>query len=206
MNLQYNPNPYGTTFAKLMSYARLPRDWHFGRGGAIDSSVIKDADEVLRTGHSCGFTHSDVFPGVDGQVLVTFYQNPDHYVQVSIDGPTSFEVMYEKNDEEKLREICSSIAQVSRILTRIYGGLWPTRYASGSMFPNIGIVSRNDSWTSHLSLPRTAVGSLYSMKIVQSNLVEPFAFTNVNSTQASLEHQAQFGDSTTTHFRMAQAS
>lgn len=206
MQLQYTLNPYSSSIDKLMSFASLPRGWYFGRGDAIPAAVVKDASAILRDGHAYGFTASDVFPGAEGEVLVTFYENPNHYVQVSIDSPVSFEVVYEVEAEEKLSHECVSVLEVAQLLSEIYGEIWRTHSALPSTSHVTSTEPSVDSWTSHLNHLQMEVESPYLMRAAQFKRAGQFATICNSSTHPLQELQEHTGDSTQTHFPMAQSS
>jgi hypothetical protein len=65
---QINP-----TEEKLRRFSRLREGWSFGVGAAIDESTIDVAVTLLRVGLSTGVFESDVFPGLEGEIRITFY-------------------------------------------------------------------------------------------------------------------------------------
>ena len=206
MKLHYTSNPYASTVAKLMSFTSLPIGWHFGRGEAISAAAIMDASAILRVGHECGFPASDVFPGADGEVMVTFYQYPSHYIQVTIESPKSFEVIHELDADERLSRDCVSVAEVGQLLSKIYGDIWPTQSALPLTFHATSTALSVDSWISHLSHLQMEVEFPSLRRNARSQQAEQFAIICRSSTEASLGIQEHTGDSTPTHFHLAHAS
>ena len=206
MQLQYTSNPYASAVDKLMSFTALPIGWNFGRGEAISAVAIRDASAILRAGHECGFPASDVFPGGEGEVMVTFYQYPSHYVQVMIESPQSFEVIYEVDADDQLSRDCVSVAEVGQLLSKIYGDIWRTQSALPLTFHATSTTSLADSWISHLNHLQMEVEFPSLRKNARSEPAEQFAIICRSSTEASPGLQEHIGDSTLDHFHLVHAS
>lgn len=88
------------TDEKLESFADLQVGWHYRKGSPISRSVLENAKLINRYLFKLGFSKTDAFPGVEGQVLLTAY-NRDHIVEITIYPPGNIATfVHEKNDEE----------------------------------------------------------------------------------------------------------
>lgn len=75
------------TFKLLDEFAKLPAGWHYGEGCAPRFETLKGAREFLSRAVSLGATATNAFPGVDGEIALTFYL-----------GKKYLEVVFELND------------------------------------------------------------------------------------------------------------
>ena len=87
------------TKAKIESYRSYSNGWHFGEGVAFDSVTVDAAlrlhSELLRN----GLSHTNAFPGLGGQVIVTFYR-PPHYYEFVVYPDRHVEYTHELDDDE----------------------------------------------------------------------------------------------------------
>lgn len=61
------------TIKKIYNFAQLPKGWHYGEGEAPSSHTIKEAEEFLLKAEGWGIAEANSFPGIDGQIELTFY-------------------------------------------------------------------------------------------------------------------------------------
>ena len=90
-----------STSAKICSFSLYPKGWAYGEGEGMSQDVIQAADKVLQLGKNLGFTTTDAFPGLHGEIRVTFYQD-DHYIQVTTENDLTSELVYERANIEQL--------------------------------------------------------------------------------------------------------
>jgi hypothetical protein len=122
------PNNTDSTNQKIASFKNLPSGWHYGEGVAPSSAMIEVARDWLNKIAQLGFTTTNAFPGVAGEIMISG-RNGDHDIEVILetDGSISFE--HEKNDEVVTSIEHSSLREVERALaqaTRAAGELWST--------------------------------------------------------------------------------
>jgi len=61
------------TIQKVRNFAKLPVGWHYGEGGPINTSFIERMEKFLSIASGWGIEEANAFPGVDGQIELTFY-------------------------------------------------------------------------------------------------------------------------------------
>ena len=203
MNL-HKSNSHTSTLEKLLRFKVLPTGWYFGRGEAISQVATENATAILGYGHGCGFPASDVFPGAEGEVMVTFYQN-SHYIEVTIESPNLFEVVYEVDDDERSSRTCANVAEVFQLLSEIYGEIWRSHSAAEPLIlhstsTTVGAALYPWRSTHH----QMEAEYLCLTKNVQLEQAVPFAIIYRSSTEAS-GPQEHIGDSTRPNFQMAHA-
>lgn len=64
------PNPLRT---KLQSFRRLPRGWSHGEGVPASADAVRAAEKFVDTAATLQLK-ADVFPGLNGEIAVAFYQ------------------------------------------------------------------------------------------------------------------------------------
>src|SRR3954466_2764644 len=85
------------TEEKIASFGSLPIGWRYGRGGPIDPVVLGRALDLFHVLLTLGFFKTDVFPGADGEVLLTGYHG-GHYVAVTVNSDGTFHLKHEENN------------------------------------------------------------------------------------------------------------
>lgn len=85
--------------AKIKGYGSLRPGWHYGEGVTPPDSNIQTALKLHDTFLDEGFTRTNAFPGVDGEVRVTAYHN-QYYLELTVEVDGSITFVYESGDEE----------------------------------------------------------------------------------------------------------
>src|SRR3990167_6074919 len=65
------------TIKKIYSFIGLPRGWHYGEGRPASKRTAERTKSLLEIAGSNGFKKSDAFPGVDGEIMLSLYENND---------------------------------------------------------------------------------------------------------------------------------
>lgn len=78
---------------KLEAFAAMPAGWSFGEGQPFDSATISNALLLVMRGILAGL-EVDAFPGLDGEVRVTFY-GEELYLQFTFDMGGTIEAIAE---------------------------------------------------------------------------------------------------------------
>lgn len=87
------------TKEKILKFAHLDVGWHFGEGVAISENSLGLGLAILDKLALIGFTETDAFPGVGGDVQITAYDLSDFYeFNIELDG--TFTIVHERNGEE----------------------------------------------------------------------------------------------------------
>lgn len=108
---------------KLNEFRYLPEGWHYGQGVPIDTSVYDRAISLQKFISFIGFTATDSFPGVDGDVMLTVYRG-DHYIEISIEKNLSITLIHEKNDKEIICKPDLDIDKAKYLLLEIARSIW----------------------------------------------------------------------------------
>lgn len=61
------------TIKKVKGFARLVNGWHYGEGTPAVPEIIKLAENFLLKAEDWGLIEANAFPGIDGQIELTFY-------------------------------------------------------------------------------------------------------------------------------------
>jgi hypothetical protein len=120
------------TATKIDGFAQLPFGWHYGSGGPISPNVIAQARKLHSALLFHGFTRTDAFAGVGGEVLLTAYHR-GHYLALTIDPDFRVTLNHELdgNDQEYLER--RSEAEIVARVRAIASGIWSTFVSSTSV-------------------------------------------------------------------------
>lgn len=87
------------TKEKILRFANVETGWHYGEGVAISENSLGLGLAILDKLILMGFTETDAFPGVRGDIQITAYDLPDFYeFNIELDG--TFTIVHERNGEE----------------------------------------------------------------------------------------------------------
>jgi hypothetical protein len=95
------PSPrINITDEKIRGFNNLPVGWHYGEGVPPSDSTIKKAIALNMEAGGNGFTKTNAFPGIEGEIQFTVYKG-QFYLEftLEVDGTVTF--LYEEADEEK---------------------------------------------------------------------------------------------------------
>lgn len=105
---------------KIQSFQTLSDGWSFGEGVAFRPHILNKANQLIKSAHAVGFQEMDVFPGLNGEIMMTIYLE-EKYWEFTIEPDESVTFVYEVNNE-----------------TRIYEDGLPFEFAV-SMITNLGV-------------------------------------------------------------------
>jgi hypothetical protein len=89
------------TIAKINSFKDLPENWSFGEGVVFDSSQMEKAINLVNIAYELGLKESDAFPGLNGEIMVTFYDNEDYW-ELILEPNNSVTYVYERGEDTSL--------------------------------------------------------------------------------------------------------
>jgi hypothetical protein len=113
------------TEQKIASFEALPSGWHYGEGFAPSSNIIANARDWHRKLMEAGFTTTDAFPGVGGEIMIAGYHG-NHVVEIVLEIDNSIS-LYHELDDETVRSLPNRNSRhVSEELKKISGELWST--------------------------------------------------------------------------------
>jgi hypothetical protein len=138
---------------KLFSFLRLPDGWHYGRGFAPSGPVVLSALYVTSMLRDLGATNVEVFPGVNGTVLVSAYSAqicidvtilPIEDAAQTIRGVPNplLDYVVEQSDTEIA---CGKSVRFYTLVERIGRERWLTCNSSGSFTQSITVQSSRAS-------------------------------------------------------------
>ena len=108
-------DPRPTAIRKLEKLATLRDGWSGGCGQAIQQLVIECAKSLIYSARKYGFLESDVFPGLQGDIVLTIYSGP-HCLEFTIRDQEGIDFIHEKNMVELYAEDNLSLeASISKI-------------------------------------------------------------------------------------------
>jgi hypothetical protein len=108
---------------KLDSFRSLPVGWHYGSGGPISAAVIDNAAAVYKFFRLVGFTRTNFFAGVNGEILATAYRQ-HHYVGVMIEPSGANTVTYEVGNREVTYLENLDLTAIKGSILAIAGEIW----------------------------------------------------------------------------------
>jgi len=109
------PTPL-TTINKLRSFSELQCGWHFGVGRTPAQELISTATAFIQFARENGITRTNAFPGIEGQVQVTFY-NQELTLEITLERDGSITIAEDRgNDQLFLEERVTSAEAYSRLL------------------------------------------------------------------------------------------
>ncbi len=84
---------------RIQEFANLPYGWHFGGGIAPPVDRIVSAVHFIQRAGLQGVKRANAFPGVDGQIEVTFYDD-DRMLEITIEDDDSLTVAENKGNAQ----------------------------------------------------------------------------------------------------------
>jgi hypothetical protein len=130
-----------TALQKLTEFERYPIGWAYGGGISFERSVVNAARSLLAAGQSHGLYSADVFPGLEGELRVTFYSG-DEYWEFTVLASGNIEYLHEQDHEPMDEREKLSLNDALQELQIQGQKQWNV---SASSRPNISIVGSGDS-------------------------------------------------------------
>ena len=170
---------FNGTLAKVKSFAKLQKGWCYGMGDALSSKVIDYATEWLITFFRQGFAESNVFPGADGEILLSIYVGEANLdLTVYPDGEAS--LVAEVGSTEVFHLPKCSVAQINDGIKVALAVIWNMSVFST---PNTSIIAGVASRVSPSKTHPGTVERRYSNSIAVSRSPAPSALTSNGSIQ-----------------------
>lgn len=114
---------YAYTLRKIRNFESLPEGWHYGEGVPASQEYINTAEAILDTARRLGFSLFDAFPGVDGQIQLTIYDQ-EKYIEITLESDETITLIYEIDRCEILCRESLSVFDMATLLEEIALGLW----------------------------------------------------------------------------------
>jgi hypothetical protein len=188
------------TYQKILSFGALTDGWHYGEGKQIGNETIAAAASLLSRALSKNlFAESDAFPGLNGEVRVSIYEDNDSH-EFTIEQNLEVTYLHESNGSQVGEPILLDINRASLKAAEITPDLtWPS-YAFYRQ--NITKLSGGDSsaWASNQVI-RTMVSQLLTNNASLLGQRQP-ARTFTNSTPGLPEVERSSYDLTQQNYRL----
>ncbi len=155
---------------KVNEFADLPEGWHFGEGVPSRETLSARARNLLIAAHSLGIDRANAFPGVGGQVQVTFYRGP-RMLELTLETDGSVTIAEDARGEQVVFKEAASIEEAFTSLTNFGESLW---ISSDLSIGNITILNATTSQVRPLTSAPVNL-SLWSSVAVPLLLAAPFA-------------------------------
>jgi hypothetical protein len=170
------------TARKIRSFASLADGWHFGEGLPVSKEAIFDALFLHIQILMAGFTETDAFPGLSGEIQVTAYWNED-YFEFTRESDGTWTFIHENSDEEKDTGSNLSLEYATKIAANLRDQICNT---SELFHEDIGTINFRGS-TGWLSNHRPTMGeSLWWSTNASPKSLRQFVLISGISTRESL--------------------
>ncbi len=127
-----------STTNKIEEFRNLVEGWHFGEGFAPNDDTIKVAIFLNGVILNEGFTETDAFPGINGEIQITGY-NDSLYVELTAEPNRLIIFVLEYEDETVVYEESLSLNQA---IARIK--FWGTEWTSSGLFTRTSLTTVRD--------------------------------------------------------------
>ncbi len=161
------------TAHSIVEFSRLARGWHYGKGGPVDRQVCIWALQLLAHADKLGFTKTEAFPGVDGEVMVSIYPQ-DLVLDFTIEPDGSIVFRYERDNDDVFIGENLTLEAAKRILTALGTVLWNS---SGLYTLDTTAMNPAPSRTLHSNAAKAMGGSRLLTKSVPWQQVSPYVVT-----------------------------
>jgi hypothetical protein len=112
-HLFFEESSQNETANEIMDFTRLPKGWHYGRGGPISKKVCAWALELNRHALAMRYHTTEAFPGVDGEVMVSAYiQNYTLDFTIYPDGHITFRCEIDDEDVDYADNLTLEVAKL----------------------------------------------------------------------------------------------
>lgn len=167
------------TIRKINNFVYLPAGWHYGEGESPDSQIIEDAENFLRLAEGWGISEANAFPGIDGQIELTFYVKEKTFAFV-FDIDNTFSI----TEEVKGKIISDIYEQPYKVAEdKLWDISQENQTISDSSTYGIGIQEIKD-----LELPVSSVPQRKETRLEVSRLFRQNASKTVNAQFVSIYH------------------
>ncbi|WP_155774367.1 MULTISPECIES: hypothetical protein [Burkholderia] len=173
---------------KIISFARLPDGWHFGRGRAPASMALVGALNLVKAGVRNGLWRANAFPGSEGSVLVSF-RHGDNLIETEVDARYQVTFSYDVADDEIEFEEGMSVSQaIDKLVTHA------KKICTSAPYTLSISTNSKDAGMEWLSSHRMTAERLYFAQTAQSKRLEESAIISVGSTPFNPLIQRSTGD------------
>ena len=108
---------------KIESFGELPKGWHYGDGDPAPKDVIDAALQIEAHLRMLGFSHTDAFPGVDGEIMVVGYRG-EHDLEVTLNRGAEFEIIHVAQRQDGEAVIAHGLEKAKNEIARLGRNIW----------------------------------------------------------------------------------
>jgi len=168
------------TAKKIIEFKGLPTGWHFGKGVPPSESTVEKAFALNQEAAKAGFTRTNAFPGIEGEIQVTIYLQ-SAYFEFTIEPNGTVTFVYERDNHEIEYTEALSMDEALKKIQSLGGPVWAS---SGLFIKSTTTQIQEVSKALHLNLPVMAVESpslkrTVSEKVAQASVNILSDFTKV---------------------------
>ena len=190
------------TAEKISGFKQLQNGWHYGEGAPPTDETVNVALALNQEAAAVGFTKTNAFPGIEGEIQVTIYHGPA-YLEFTIEPNGRIALVREHDQQEIESEENLSLSSALAKIRSLKGLLWVLSESSirstTTQTPELLRV-----WPSN---PPAAVAAYPSLTRGVSEKVAPRSANMLSDiTKVFLESQPFFGKSPTTPFQIIPSS
>lgn len=125
---------------KIRAFGELAEGWHFGEGSPISEVAIDTALKLIGFADEMGLYKFDAFPGLEGEVILTFYGDNEE-LDFTVHDASNIEICAERAGGDELETDGNLQAAKSRLRE-----FWNQEWKSSDFSTvNIGNLERIDS-------------------------------------------------------------
>ena len=106
---------------KIWGFRNLEPGWHFGEGGVFDDDVLWEAIRIHQLLQSRGYGNTDAFPGLDGEVRITAYDQ-DYYFEFTLEADRTWTFLMESGEKLLFRHEGLKQSQLEAIVQNFLAG------------------------------------------------------------------------------------
>lgn len=170
----------------VKSFSVLPVGWHFGEGVPLDEDVKNRGLKLLSDAESFGFDKFDAFPGIDGELQITFHSN-DYTAAFTMEINGTVGIVEDENGVILSDREGISDAESRDILWEM---AYRTQITSESSIPYDGARRRNDSPVWRLDQHQTqayllSILNAFSLKVAKSAVISKNTIRRWRAAQSS---------------------
>ena len=103
---------------QILSLKFLPDGWHYGEGRGAERTTVDAALRAYRAFQQRGITRIEVFPDVDGGILLSGYYE-DETIEILCGPKGNVHVLYERDDEIAYDEDYASVDEATAYLREL---------------------------------------------------------------------------------------
>lgn len=108
---------------KIESFGKLPNGWHYGRGRPAPMDMIDAALKIEGHLRMIGFSHTDAFPGADGEIMIVGYRG-EHDLEVTLTPGDEFEIIHVAGRQDSDSIVAHGLAAAKNVIARLGRGIW----------------------------------------------------------------------------------